>query len=264
MLLSLHTLWHPPVLTCCHSCRTKLTFINNAGTPTMRARRRFSILQQSHSSCATSTKTDDYRLMSSLSWSTLVQISNGSRHWLARQWTILGLIMLDSCKSLWEQRGWQETTSCKGSCVLMPMQKPSILLKLLQSLQRLPRQQQPKEEAARKLQADEASRCQINNAMQPGPAASKKQTQPSEQAASCLGLQPRAQPACNSPTFRGHQLLAWGPSGLGCGYPVAGAGPAAQATACGPNCRGLGGGGPGACARVAGHRLHARLGRWQG
>ena len=110
----------------------------------MRARRRFSILQQSHSSCATSTKTDDFRLMSSLPWSTLVQISNGSRHWLARQWTILGLIMLDSCKSLWEQRGWQETTSCKGSCVLMPMQKPSILLKLLQSLQRLPRQQQPR------------------------------------------------------------------------------------------------------------------------
>ena len=120
------------------------------------------------------------------------------------------------------------------------------------------------EEAARKLQADEASRCQINNAMQPGPAASKKQTQPSEQAASCLGLQPRAQPTCNSPTLRGHQLLAWGPSELVCGCPVAEAGPVAQATARGPNRRGLGGGGPGACARVAGHRLHARLGRWQG
>ena len=122
------------------------------------------------------------------------------------------------------------------------------------------------EEAARKLQADEASRCQINNAMQPGPAASKKQTQPSEQAASCLGLQPRAQSACNSPTLRGHQLLVWpwGPGELGCGCPVAEAGPVAQATARGPNRRGLGGGGPGACARVAGHRLHARPGRWPG
>ena len=62
--------------------------------------------------------------------------------------------------------------------------------------------------------------------MQPGPAASKKQTQHSEQEASYLGLQPRAQSAYNPPTLRGHQL-AWWPSGLGCGCPVAEAGPVA-------------------------------------